>query len=505
MSSPNHEDSSNSMAIFCDHEDNGIHMLSNLAEYFATCFDVTLVIHCTDTFDMHFNNAINVISVTSMSDYIETIENIRLSSFEAAFFLMFWPNELSDIVHHSKSKYIFGAFMEDDKRTYVKKVCDAFVSFSKEGYKIYDNTHDLKYYAKVSPNEVISYVMTCNNFMPLYSGNDDDSFAIPDYYCNNMTKINNYFYSMMKHVRVKCIIIIYKSKTGALMYNTLYPHGYVMKTKSVDIDTIANIYMKTGITGVLVIGDTRNNAKSPKTISMPFSYNNSRFMIKRTCIDKNTVCYDKNTVIDYYKVQVATESDSLELETEAAKYDNMADKVFFTLAENAFYPKPMCFKYSACGPSKQEIEDYIAAGSTVYGIVSYGNTHNDNNAPRLLDDSNKIIHLDFYDNAAKPTSYWLDMGFSVTKVDSGHVFIIVRPEHFIHELPDVKECMERAAKKIIDNETYDMNAFSEMTGLSEEKILALENESNGNKNTVKTYMDIDGLFVSCTVTCFRKK
>lgn len=138
MSSPNHEDSSNSMAIFCDHEDNGIHMLSNLAEYFATCFDVTLVIHCTDMFDMHFNNAINVISVTSMSD----------------FFFMFWPNELSDIIHHSEPKYIFSAFMEDDKRIYVKKVCDAFVSFSKEGYEIYDNTHDLKYYAKVSPNEV---------------------------------------------------------------------------------------------------------------------------------------------------------------------------------------------------------------------------------------------------------------------------------------------------------------------------------------------------------------
>lgn len=65
--------------------------------------------------------------------------------------------------------------------------------------------------------------------------------------------------------------------------------------------------------------------------------------------------------------------------------------------------------------------------------------------------------------------------------------------------------MERAAKKIIDNETYDINTFSEMTGLSEEKILALENESNGNKNTIKTYMDIDGLFVLCTVTCFRKK
>lgn len=154
MSSPNHEDSSNSMAIFCDHEDNGIHMLSNLAEYFATCFDVTLVIHCTDMFNMHFNNAINVISVTSMSDYIKTMEGINLSSFEAAFFFMFWPNELSDIIHHSEPKYIFSAFMEDDKRIYVKKVCDAFVSFSKEGYEIYDNTHDLKYYAKVYPNEV---------------------------------------------------------------------------------------------------------------------------------------------------------------------------------------------------------------------------------------------------------------------------------------------------------------------------------------------------------------
>lgn len=139
---------------------------------------------------------------------------------------------------------------------------------------------------------------------------------------------------------------------------------------------------------------------------------------------------------------------------------------------------------------------------TPYGIVSYDNTHND--TPKLPDDFNKTIHLDFYDNA-KPMSYWLDMGFSVTKVDSSHIFVIVRPEHFVHELPDVKECMEKAAKKIMDNETYDMNAFSEMTGLSEEKILALENESNDSRNTVKTYMEIDGLFVSCTVTCFRKK